>query len=158
VFVAGSAGVLVAAFLTPPVTRRIGAWRWVTWLLAGTSAAILGFGLPYRPALLIAAVCCLNVASQGIKIVVDTALQHECDDAYRGRVFSVNDTAFNLCFVLGLFVGASVLPSDGHEPATLVVVGIGYALVAAWYAVVGGGWAKRVGDDIADVRPVSRSR
>src|SRR5205814_1861876 len=29
VFVAGSLGVLVAAFATPPVTRRVGGWRWV---------------------------------------------------------------------------------------------------------------------------------
>jgi MFS family permease len=154
VFVAGSAGVLLAAFVTPPVTRRIGAWRWVAWLLAGTAAAILAFGLPFRPELLIVAVLAVNIASQGIKIVVDTALQHECDDIYRGRVFSVNDTAFNLCFVLGLFAGAAVLPPDGRAPAVLVIVVIGYALVAAWYAVVGGRWAKRVGDDIADAHPV----
>ena len=157
-FIGGSAGVLLAAFITPPVTRRIGAWRWVTWLLAGTAAAVLAFGLPFRPGLLVAAVFAINIASQGIKIVVDTALQHECDDNFRGRVFSVNDTAFNLCFVVGLFVGALVLPPDGHAPAVLVTVVVGFALVAVWYGVVGGRWAKRVGDDIADAHPVPVSR
>jgi predicted MFS family arabinose efflux permease len=92
----------------------------------------------------------INITAQSIKIVVDTALQHECDDAYRGRVFSINDTAFNLCFVVGLLVAALVLPSDGHSPTVLLVVGLGYALVTLWYAVMGGRWARRVGDDIAD--------
>jgi MFS family permease len=157
VFVAGGAGVLIAAFLTPPVTRRIGAWRWIAWLLAGTAVVVVAFGLPFRPGLLVMAVLFINIATQGIKIVVDTALQHECDDAYRGRVFSINDTAFNLCFVVGLFVAALVLPPDGHSPAALLVVGSGYALVTAWYVVAAGRWARRVGDDIAGA-PLARAR
>ena len=40
-----------------------------------------------------------DVGSQSMKIIVDTTMQHEVDDIYRGRVFSVNDTAFNLLFV-----------------------------------------------------------
>jgi hypothetical protein len=152
-FVAGGAGVLLAAFITPPVTRRVGGWRWVTWLLAATALVVLVFGLPFRAGLLAAAVLVINIATQGIKIVVDTDLQHECDDVYRGRVFSVNDTAFNVSFVVGLFLGALVLPADGHAPAVLIVVATGYALVAAWYWVVAGRWARRVGDDIADAKP-----
>jgi MFS family permease len=157
VFVAGGAGVLIAAFLTPPVTRRIGAWRWIAWLLAGTAVAVVTFGLPFNPGLLVVAVLFTNIAAQGIKIVVDTALQHECDDAYRGRVFSINDTAFNLCFVVGLFVAALVLPADGHSAAALLVVGFGYALVTVWYVVAGGRWARRIGDDIAGI-PLARAR
>jgi hypothetical protein len=56
-------------------------------------------------------------------------------------------------FVIGLFAGALVLPGDGHSPAVLVVVAVGYALAAAWYGVVAGRWARRVGDDIADAKP-----
>jgi MFS family permease len=153
VFAAGGAGVLLAAFLTPPVTRRIGGWRWIVWLLAGTGLVIVAFGLPLRADTLVIAVLFTNIAAQGIKIVVDTALQHECDDAYRGRVFSTNDTAFNLCFVAGLFVAALVLPPDGRSPAVLLAVAFGYTLVACWYAVVGGRWARSVGDDIAGPTP-----
>jgi predicted MFS family arabinose efflux permease len=50
-------------------------------------------------------------------------------------VFSVNDTAFNLCFVGGLFLGALILPSDGHSPAVLAAAGAAYAVLALWYAV-----------------------
>ncbi|NJC68848.1 MFS transporter [Planosporangium thailandense] len=157
VFVAGGAGVLLAAFITPPITRRIGGWRWIAGLLGGVAVMVLVCGLPFKPGLLVVAVLYINIAAQGIKIVVDTALQRECDDAFRGRVFSINDTAFNLFFVLGLFAGALTLPADGHSPATIVVVGCGYALVAIWYAVAGGRWARRLGTDIAGDLPLVRA-
>jgi len=77
----------------------------------------------------------VNIASQGIKIVVDTTLQRECDDDYRGRVFSVNDTTFNLSFVVGLFVAALALPENGHSVPALLLVSAGYLVLAAWYTV-----------------------
>jgi MFS family permease len=150
VFVAGSLGVLVGAFLTPPVTRRIGGWRWLTGLLIGVGVAVMVFGLPFRPLLLDVAVFFINVAAQGMKIVVDTALQHECADEYRGRVFSVNDTTYNICFVGGMFLGATTLPDDGRSVTALTLVALGYLVLGAWYATGGGRWARRVGDDIAD--------
>jgi hypothetical protein len=155
VVVAGSVGVMVAALITPSITRRIGGWRWVTTLLAGTSVAMLAFGLPFDPVLLVVAVFCVNVAAQGTKIVVDTSIQHECDDDYRGRVFAVNDTTYNLAYVAGMFAAALTLPADGHSPTAVFVVAIGYAVIAAWYALVAGRWVRREGDDIA--QPVTPS-
>jgi MFS family permease len=149
VFAAGGVGALVAAFLTPPVTRRIGGWRWIVVLLGFEGVAVLVCGLPFRADLLVLAVFFVNLASQGIKIVVDTDLQHECADEFRGRVFSINDTAFNVLFVIGLFIGALVLPDNGRSIAVLAAVAAGYPVIATWYGVVGGRWARRVGDDIA---------
>ncbi len=148
VFIGGSLGVLAGAFITPSVTRRIGGWLWIASLLVLVGATVLLLGLPFRPVLLAIGAFFINVAAQGIKIVVDTALQHECADEYRGRVFSVSDTSFNLCFVLGLFIAAVTLPPDGHSPTVMALIGVGYLATAAWYALVGGGWARRVGDDI----------
>jgi Major Facilitator Superfamily len=148
-FGAGGAGLLLAAFVTPPIARRIGGWRWVTALLALAGTAIVAFGLPFRPMFLLGAVFAVSLAGQGIKIVVDTSLQHECDDLYRGRVFSVNDTAFNLFMVGGMYIGALALPVDGRSPATLGAIAIVYLIAAAVYAAFAGRWARRVGDDIA---------
>ncbi|MEU7865671.1 MFS transporter [Dactylosporangium sp. NPDC049140] len=148
-FLAGGLGMLLASFVTPPVARRIGGWRWVAIVLAGTGVGILGFGLPFDPVLLLGAVFITNLAAQGIKIVTDTSLQHECADEYRGRVFSINDTAFNLTLVAGMYVGALTLPDTGRSAAVLCVVAAGYVLAAAGYAALGGRWARRVGDDIA---------
>jgi MFS family permease len=153
ILVAGSLGILAGAFLTPPVTRRIGAWRWITVLLGMIAVTLPVLGLPFRRSTLVFAVFLVSVSSQAIKIVVDTSLQHECDDDFRGRVFSVNDTTYNVFFVVGLFVGALTLPDNGRSAAALVVVAIGYALLTAWYAVAGGRWAREEGDDIARPRP-----
>ncbi|GLK99098.1 MFS transporter [Dactylosporangium matsuzakiense] len=148
-FLAGGVGMLIASFVTPPVARRIGGWRWVAIVLAGTGLAIVGFGLPFDPVLLLGAVFVTNLAAQGIKIVTDTSLQHECADEYRGRVFSINDTTFNIALVAGMYLGALTLPDTGRSVAVLCVVAAGYVLAAAGYAALGGRWARRVGDDIA---------
>ncbi|MET7418009.1 MFS transporter [Dactylosporangium sp. NPDC005555] len=148
-FIAGGIGMLLASFVTPPVARRMGGWRWVTAVLAATGAAILGFGLPFDPVLLLGAVFFTNLAAQAIKIVTDTSLQHECADDFRGRVFSINDTAFNIMLVAGMYIGALTLPYTGRSAAVLSVVAVCYVLAAAGYAVLGGRWARRVGDDIA---------
>ncbi|MEJ3748549.1 MFS transporter [Actinomycetes bacterium KLBMP 9797] len=149
VVVAGSVGVLVAAVVTPTVTRRIGGWRWIAGLLGAVAVALPVFVLPFTEPLLVVAVLVINVAAQGIKIVTDTSIQHECDDDFRGRVFAVNDTTFNLAYVAGMFVAALTLPPDGHSPVAAVVIAAGYAVLAAGYAVAAGRWARREGDDIA---------
>ena len=134
VVIAGGLGSLLAAFLTPPATRLFGGWRWITALFAGSGVLVL-LGLPFRPMLLVVATFGVNIASQGTKIVVDTTLQRECDDDYRGRVFSVNDTTFNLCFVVGLFIAALTLPENGHSVLAILLVSGGYGVLACWYAV-----------------------
>ena len=48
-----------------------------------------------------------------MKICVDTTLQEWVEDDFRGRVFSVYDTLFNVTFVAALLVGAFVLPASG---------------------------------------------
>jgi MFS family permease len=148
-FVAGGVGLLLAAFVTPPIARRIGGWRWVTALLLATGVSVAAFGLPFDPMLMVFAVFMLGVASQGIKIVVDTSLQHECEDDYRGRVFSMNDTVFNLMLVVGMYIGALLLPETGESLTAVAAIAVLYALLAGGYALVAAGWARRVGDDIA---------
>ncbi|MER6590689.1 MFS transporter [Micromonospora purpureochromogenes] len=149
VFAAGAAGVLVAAVVTPAVARRIGGWRWVAGLLAAVAVALPVFGLPFDPLLLVVVVLVVNVAGHGIKIVVDTMVQHECADAFRGRVFAVNDTTFNLAYVLGMVIASRFIPDDGRSPVLLGVAAAGYGCLAAGYAVAAGRWARKAGDDIA---------
>jgi len=104
-------GVLLTAFLTPPIARRIGGWRWITWMLATTAVVIVAFGLPFKPGLLVVAVMFTNFASQGIKIVVDTLVQTHVDDEFRGRVFSLYDVVFNVAFVAAAAVAAVGTPA-----------------------------------------------
>jgi MFS transporter len=148
VVVAGGAGSLVGAAITPPAVRRLdrvpgrGGQSWVTLSLCGAGLLVIVLGSPFSSPLLVLAVFAINVAAQNTKIVVDTTLQRECADDFRGRVFSVNDTTYNVCFVLGLFLGAVTLPADGHSPPAVLVVGVGYAAVGIGYRLLAGGWGR----------------
>lgn len=132
----GMTGVIVGAALTPAVTRRIPSWSWISLTLGATAVAVFAVVPVFDAVLFVIPVLVLNVAAQSTKIIVDTALQHECTDEYRGRVFSVNDTAFNLTYVVGLFVAAVTLPPDGRSASAAFVVAIGYGALAAGYAAV----------------------
>lgn len=129
-------GFVVAAVLTPVVTERIAQRTWVLGLLAGAALTQVVPGALYtRPAVLVAAFF-LGLASQGIKIVVDTLVQTHVEDAYRGRVFSLYDVIFNVAFVAAAAVGALVLPVTGKSYVVLAGVSLGYAATALWYARV----------------------
>jgi MFS family permease len=131
---AGAIGTLLAAVVTPWAVRRVGKPRWITAVLAGGGLAQLALGLPFQPSTIVAAGLALGFVAQAVKICVDTTLQEVVDDDYRGRVFSVYDTLFNVTYVVALVIGAFVLPASGISYPMLVVVGVGYALTAVLYA------------------------
>ena len=134
VVVIGSVGAIGAAFVTPYATRRIGGRAWVFAMTLLIAVTLPPLGLPFVPLLLVAATFIANLSSQSIKIVVDTNVQVRCDEEFHGRVFSVEDTLFNLMFVAGLFIAALTLPANGHSAATIVGVSVGYLALAMSYA------------------------
>jgi hypothetical protein len=134
VLAAGATGTLLAAVVTPRVVRRIGKPRWITLLLAGGGLAQLALGLPFIPPTIVLAGFLLGFVAQAVKICVDTTLQESVADEFRGRVFSVYDTLFNVTFVVALVVAALVLPPSGVSYGMLLVVAVGYLLAAAGYA------------------------
>jgi hypothetical protein len=136
VVAAGAVGTLLAAGLTPGVVRRIGKPRWITLLLVGAGVTQFGLGLPFVPPAIVLAGLVLGFVAQAVKICVDTTLQESVEDDFRGRVFSVYDTLFNVTFVAALLVGAFVLPASGISYSLLAVVGAGYLLTAVGYARV----------------------
>ena len=130
------AGFVSAAVLTPVVTDWVSQRTWILALLVGAAVTqVFPGGLFTQPALLVAAFF-LGLASQGIKICVDTLVQTHVDDAYRGRVFSLYDVIFNVAFVAAAAVAAAVLPDSGKSYAVLGVIAVGYLLTALGYAHV----------------------
>lgn len=130
------AGFVTAAFVTPVVTDRISLRSWIlTLLLAAAVTQVIPGAFYTEPALLVASFF-LGLASQGIKICVDTLVQEGVDDAYRGRVFSLYDVIFNVMFVAAAAFAAVVLPESGKSYAVLAVIAVGYALTALGYAAV----------------------
>ncbi len=135
VLVAGAAGVVLAAAVTPAVTSRIGKPAWISTVFALAAVVEVVLGLPYTKPSIVAAAFFLGFASQGSKICVDTILQQAIEENMRGRVFSFYDTLFNLTFVLAAVAGALVLPSTGRSYVVLGGIAAGYALTSVAYGV-----------------------
>jgi len=132
---AAATGSLLAAIVTPPLSRRITGWRTLVIVTGLLAVVIPVLTMPYVKMLTVAAAFAASVGAQATKIVTDTTLQVDIADDYRGRVFSVNDTGFNFMFVVGLFVGALVTPADGQAPVVMLGTGVGYAVLALWFGL-----------------------
>jgi MFS family permease len=127
------AGFVSAAFLTPLVTDRITLRAWILTLLGAAAFTQLVPGALLTEGALLVSAYFLGVASQGIKICVDTLVQAGVDDAYRGRVFALYDVVFNVAFVAAAAVAAVVLPVDGHSYGVVASIAAGYVLTAVLY-------------------------
>ena len=129
-------GFIAAALATPIVVTHITKQQWIITLvvMAGGAGLILG-ALYTRPAVAVGAFL-LGIASQGIKICVDTIVQEEVDDAYRGRVFSIYDVIFNGAFVAAAAIAAVALPDDGRSYPLLIAVAVAYGAAAIGYSRV----------------------
>jgi MFS family permease len=132
-FATSAIGYVMAAVVTPVVTARIGKPRWIVVVYAVAGISQIGFGLPFAKAPLLVGAFVLGFTTQSAKICVDTIVQEEIDDEFRGRVFSFYDTLFNLTFVIAAVIAAFVLPTDGKSYVVLFGIGLGYALTAVGY-------------------------
>ncbi len=128
-------GIVVAALITPKATDRVGTTRWITAMLVLAGIAIAAFGLPFQRGLLVAGAFLLGVSAQGVKICVDSTLQEQIGDQYRGRVFSVYDMAFNVTYVAAAAVAATVLPKSGKSVPVMAGLAGAYVVVALAFAL-----------------------
>src|SRR4051794_13387096 len=135
VIVASVLGGLLAALVTPRITRRLGTQRWIAFVFAVASVVEIAFGTPYTHWTFLVAAFFLGFAAQASKICVDTLVQEAIDDDFRGRVFSFYDTLFNLSFVSAALAAAVLLPANGKSYLVVAIVAIGYALTALVYGV-----------------------
>ncbi|WP_216892171.1 MFS transporter [Nocardia alni] len=131
-------GMLVAAVVAPLTIPRLGRSRTV---VAGLCTALVvqltlvtpitlatGTGRGAAGHLLLAGAFLLGLAGQMIKLTGDAAMQIDIDDTRRGQVFALQDTVFNIAFVLALGVAALLIPADGRSFG-VVLAGAGcYAL------------------------------
>nr|WP_221308892.1 MFS transporter [Nocardiopsis mwathae] len=139
-------GFFLGAILTPWATARMSTDAWIALMLALACAALLAFGLPFSAALFPAAGFALGVASQAVKVSVDTLVQRHVDDAYRGRVFSVYDMLFNATFALAAGVAALTVPPSGVSHTVVVAMALAFAAMSA-------GWALRARAQKAEPSP-----
>jgi MFS family permease len=130
-------GYFAAALVTPPVTRRLSKPAFITVLLAMSAVLIGALGSTFSQVGFLIMGFFIGLAGQGIAICTTTILQEQLADDYRGRAFSFYDMMFNITFVVGALVTAQFMPENGKSPALIVVVAVGYAVVAAGYWLTG---------------------
>ncbi|MQA86462.1 MAG: MFS transporter [Streptosporangiales bacterium] len=135
VFAASGVGFFVAALVTPQATARMRKQTWIVLLLVLACVVEIVLGVPFREAPFVAAAFVLGVVSQGVKICVDTLVQENIDDAYRGRVFSFYDVLFNVSFVSAAAFTAVAAPENGKSYAILGFIALGYGLTALGYGL-----------------------
>jgi len=127
---AAAAGYAMAALITPSMAQRFGIRAYVT-ALSVLAAVMIVFpaALFTRWAIAVSA-CGLALATQGVKICVDTTIQRVVGDLYRGRVFALYDVLFNAAFVAATALAAIVLPTDGRSYVVLATASLWYLAIA----------------------------
>jgi MFS family permease len=132
---ASGLGFFLAVLLTPVVTPRVGPHMWIVLclVLAAVSQLVLVVTI-VRPVVLVAAAT-LGLAAQGAKIAVDTIVQRDTADAYRGRAFAIYDVLYNAAFVGAAALAAALLPDTGYSKALFAALAAGYAVGAVVYGL-----------------------
>jgi MFS family permease len=132
-----AAGTGLAALITPAATRRLGPLGYPVGLLVLGSLSLLTLTLQFRLPAMLGASFVMALVSQGIKICVDTLVQTQVSDEFRGRVFSLYDTLFNITTVTAAILTALLLPESGRSPAAVIAIAVGFLVVAAGYLRLG---------------------
>ena len=123
----------LAAVATPIAARRMGYTRWPAVLLLGAGMVEISLGLPFTLQTIIPAGALLGFVAQGIKICVDTLVAQRVLDDFRGRVFSLYDTLFNLLFVGAATLTAFLLPENGKSEIAVVFIALAYTITGVIY-------------------------
>nr|WP_235747559.1 MFS transporter [Nocardia coffeae] len=149
---ATAAGMLFAAVLAPLVIPRLGRPRTV---LVGLLTALVvqtalvtpitvthGANTDIAHRLLLAGAFLLGLAGQTIKLTGDATMQIDIDDSRRGQVFALQDTVFNIAFVLAVAAAALVVPIDGRSIGVVLAGSACYAVGIVAVAVIMAGSAR----------------
>jgi len=123
----------LAAYLTPIAARRFGYTKWPAMLLIGSGVVELALGLPFKSETFLPAALLLGLSAQGVKICVDTMTAQRVADDFRGRVFSIYDTVFNVVFVASAVLTVVLLPENGKSVIAVLALAVLYLGIGSWY-------------------------
>ncbi|MEI2642824.1 MAG: MFS transporter [Candidatus Nanopelagicales bacterium] len=130
---AAALGALVAAIVTPAMTRRIGPIKWTaaTFVVAG-AGAWWGVATAAVWSLVVAGLV-IGFAGQAAKVCGDTLVQEWIDEGNRGRVFALYDVAINVALVSGVVFVALLDPQATNAGLTAAAIGIGMVVSGLVY-------------------------
>jgi len=145
------AGGALAVVLTPTLSRYTGPHLWIALMLGLASASQLLFATTPSRTVVYAGALLLGLAAQATKIAVDTIVQRDTADAFRGRAFAFYDVLYNAAFVGAAALAAFTLPDSGYSRPVFVVLAVAYTAAAVVFGRFGARHA--AGPDGAEPRP-----
>lgn len=145
VAMASGLGFGLAAWLAPTIAASAGLRRTMLLGLWASAAATL-VALPLTTPWLAAAGFLIGAMTQTVKICVDSVVQREVGDVFRGRVFTIYDIGFNVGLVASTWVASLVLPPDGHSAWVVLGAAAAYLVIGLSLATM---WPPRLAGDAA---------
>lgn len=136
------AGHGLSVILTPLAHERIAPSTWIVCCLLGGTVGQIVLVVTHHQLAMTIGIFVFGVGVQGAKIAVDTIVQADTDDAYRGRAFSIYDVLFNTAECVAAGVAILVLPDTGWSRVVQGALVVFVWCVAAWY----GRGVRRLGD------------
>ena len=133
------AGFVLASVVTPPMSARLGVRRTMIVCLLASAVFQVVPGAIYAKVPLLVAAFLLGLMAQNIKICVDTLVQAHVADEFKGRVFVIYDMIFNVALVVAAVIAALILPANGKSVIILIIMAVGYLLVALGFALISRG-------------------
>lgn len=130
------AGNGLAIILTPLAHERMSPSVWVVVCLGLGALSQVLMAIQPRFGLIAAAAIVMGLAVQGAKIAVDTIVQADTADSYRGRAFSLYDTLYNGAFAGAAAVAALALPNTGYSRSTFLTLAVVYVILAVAYRLI----------------------
>ncbi|RJF43870.1 MFS transporter [Actinomyces sp. 2119] len=131
------AGHGVAVVLTPLAHERVSPSAWVVACLVGGSAGQLVLVATYDQYWMTGGLLVFGTGVQGAKIAVDTIVQSDTADFYRGRAFSIYDVLFNTAECVAAGAAVLVLPGTGWSvPVQAALVVLVWVVAAAYWWLV----------------------
>lgn len=127
------AGNGLAILLTPLAHERMREASWiVVCLVIGAVSQTLLVGSA-TTVVVAGAAALLGLSVQGAKIAVDTIVQRDTADAFRGRAFSLYDMLYNAAFVGAAALAAVALPDTGWSRGVFAALALVYVALAVAY-------------------------
>lgn len=136
------AGHGLAVVITPLAHEAVAPSTWIVMCLVGGTVGQLVLVATHALHAMVAGILVFGIGVQGAKIAVDTIVQTDTADAYRGRAFSIYDVLFNTAECLAAGVAVLVLPWGGWSRSVQVAL-----VVFVWtVALVYRGRVRALGD------------
>lgn len=148
VLAATAVGFGAAIVLTPTVAARIGPRAWIVACLVLACCSQLVLVATMTHASMLVCAVTLGLAAQGAKIAVDTIVQRDTPDEFRGRAFAFYDVLYNSAFIGAAALAAVTLPDEGYSRPMFAALAVAYALTA----LVFGRWGARLPRPVHDGR------